>query len=81
MGTWNTSPPLNNWSMPPSKKKRWTPHPTSLSAATSPLLATSVFATPCELLFWWLLPSDGECRRASHSLHYYLARQGRRVVL
>ena len=30
---------------------------------------------------WWLLPSDGEFRRASHSLHYYLARQGRRVVL
>ena len=24
---------------------------------------------------WWLLPSDGEFRRASHSLHYYLARQ------
>ena len=30
---------------------------------------------------WWLLPSDGEFRRASHSLRYYLARQGRRVVL
>ena len=30
---------------------------------------------------WWLLPSDGEFRRASHSLHYYLARQGQRVVL
>ena len=30
---------------------------------------------------WWLLPSDGEFRRASHSLQYYLARQGRRVVL
>ena len=30
---------------------------------------------------WWLLPSDGEFRRASHSLHYYLARQERRVVL
>ena len=30
---------------------------------------------------WWLLPSEGEFRRASHSLHYYLARQGRRVVL
>ena len=30
---------------------------------------------------WWLLPSDGEFRRASRSLHYYLARQGRRVVL
>ena len=25
---------------------------------------------------WWLLPSDGEFRWASHSLHYYLARQG-----
>ena len=30
---------------------------------------------------WWLLLSDGEFRRASHSLHYYLAHQGRRVVL
>ena len=30
---------------------------------------------------WWLLPSDGEFRRASHSLQCYLARQGRRVVL
>ena len=30
---------------------------------------------------WWLLPSDGEFRRAFHSLHYYLARQGQRVVL
>ena len=30
---------------------------------------------------WWLLPSDGEFRRASHSHQYYLARQGRRVVL
>ena len=30
---------------------------------------------------WWLLTSDGEFRRASHSLHYYLARQGRRAVL
>ena len=30
---------------------------------------------------WWLLPSDGEFRRAPRSLHYYLARQGRRVVL
>ena len=30
---------------------------------------------------WWLLPSDGDFRRASSGLHYYLARQGRRVVL
>ena len=30
---------------------------------------------------WWLLPSDGEFRWTSHSLHYYLTRQGRRVVL
>ena len=30
---------------------------------------------------WWLLPSDGEFRQAPHALHYYLARQGRRVVL
>ena len=32
-------------------------------------------------VLWWLLPSDGEFCRASHSLRYYLARQGRRVVL
>ena len=30
---------------------------------------------------WWLLPSDGDFRRASSGLHYYLARQGWRVVL
>ena len=30
---------------------------------------------------WWLLPSDGEFRRASNGIQYYLARQGRRVVL
>ena len=30
---------------------------------------------------WWLSPSDGDFRRASSGLHYYLARQGRRVVL
>ena len=30
---------------------------------------------------WWLLPTDGGFRRASNGLHYYLARQGRRVVL
>ena len=30
---------------------------------------------------WWLLLSDGEFRRASHSRHYYLARQRQRVVL
>ena len=30
---------------------------------------------------WWLLLSNGEFRRASYDLHYYLARQGRRVVL
>ena len=30
---------------------------------------------------WWLLPSDGEFHRTSHSLQYYFARQGRRVVL
>ena len=30
---------------------------------------------------WWLLPSYGEFRRASSGLHYYLARQGQRVVL
>ena len=30
---------------------------------------------------WWLLPKDGDFSRASDGLHYYLARQGRRVVL
>ena len=30
---------------------------------------------------WWLLPSDGVFRHASHSLRYYLTRQGRHVVL
>ena len=29
---------------------------------------------------WWLLPADGDFRRAPNGLHYYLARQGRRVV-
>ena len=29
---------------------------------------------------WWLLPSDGEFRRAPNGIYYYLARQGRRVV-
>ena len=31
-------------------------------------------------VLWWLLPSDGDIRRAPSGLHYYLARQGRRVV-
>ena len=30
---------------------------------------------------WWLLPLDGEFRREPNGIHYYLARQGRRVVL
>ena len=30
---------------------------------------------------WFLLPSDGTFIRDSSSLHYYLARQGRRVIL
>ena len=30
---------------------------------------------------WWLLPSDGDFKRASSGVHYYLACQGRRVVL
>ena len=30
---------------------------------------------------WWLLPSDGNFRRAPNGIHYYLARQGRRVDL
>ena len=62
--------------MPSPRQK--TRHPASLSADTSPLLATS---DSLRAALWWLLPSDGEFRWASHSLHYYLARQGRRVVL
>ena len=30
---------------------------------------------------WWFLPSDGEFQRAPSGTQYYLARQGRRVVL
>ena len=30
---------------------------------------------------WWLLPPEGDFRRAPNGLHYFLARQGRRVVL
>ena len=30
---------------------------------------------------WCLLPKGGDFRRASDGIHYYLARQGRRVVL
>ena len=30
---------------------------------------------------WWLLPRDGDFRRAADGIHYYLTRQGRRVVL
>ena len=30
---------------------------------------------------WWLLPSDGNFQQAPNGTHYYLARQGRRVVL
>ena len=30
---------------------------------------------------WWLLPKGGDFRRAADGIHYYLARQGRRVIL
>ena len=33
------------------------------------------------MALWWFLPRDGDVRRAADGLHYYLARQGRRVVL
>ena len=33
------------------------------------------------MALWWLLPKDGDFRRAPNGLHYYLARQGRRVIL
>ena len=33
------------------------------------------------LALWWFLPRDGDFRLAADGLHYYLARQGRRVVL
>ena len=32
-------------------------------------------------VLWWLLPKDGDFRRVSGGVHYYLARQGRRVIL
>ena len=32
-------------------------------------------------VLWWLLPSDGDFRWAPNGTHYYLAGQGRRVVL
>ena len=33
------------------------------------------------LALWCFLPRDGDFRRAANGLHYYLARQGRRVIL
>ena len=30
---------------------------------------------------WWLVPPDGDFRRSPNGIHYYLARQGRHVVL
>ena len=33
------------------------------------------------LALWIFLPRDGDFRRAANGLHYYLARQGRRVIL
>ena len=36
---------------------------------------------PLHTAIWLLLPRDGDFRRATNGLHYYLARQGRRVVL
>ena len=33
------------------------------------------------VVLWWFLSRDGDFRRAADGLHYYLARQGRRVVL
>ena len=33
------------------------------------------------MALWWFLPRDGDFRHAADGLHYYLARQGRRVVL
>ena len=79
MEIWSTSRRSSSWSMPFPRQK--TRHPALLSEATSLLLATSVSATPCELLFGGCYHRMGEFPRASHSLHYYLACQGRRVVL
>ena len=47
-----------------------------ITPAGHPRLRHSIHAA-----LWWLLPSDGEFRRAPHALHYYLARQGWRVIL
>ena len=33
------------------------------------------------MALWWFLPRDGDFRRTADGLHYYLAHQGRRVVL
>ena len=50
--------------------------PAHITPAGHPRLRHSMRAA-----LWWLLPSDGEFHRASHDLHYYLARQGWSVVL
>ena len=47
-----------------------------VSPARHPRLPHSIKAA-----LWWLVPSDGEFQQSPNGTHYYLARQGRRVVL
>ena len=79
MENWSTSQQLSSWSMPSPKTDDLASRFALRGHFTPPghqRLRHSTRAALC-----WLLPSDGEFRRASHSLHYYLARQGWRVVL
>ena len=66
----------------------WTPLPKTLDPASRFALRGQVTPTGHQRLrhsmraaLWWLLPSDGDFRQAPNGIHYYLARQGRGVVL
>ena len=58
----------------------WTPALASPCAQVTPL-GHQRMRDSLRTALWWLLPKDGDFRRASDGIHYYLARQGRRVVL
>ena len=69
-------------------KRSWIYCPRTLDPSSRYTLRTHV--TPpghqrmrdsLRLALWWFLPRDGDFKRAADGLHYYLARQGRRVVL
>ena len=55
--------------------------PASLFERMRPPQVTNGYGTSLRTALWWLLPKDGDFRRASEGVHYYLARQGRRVIL